>query len=114
MVLTIFLEVIFVIMCGFFGIVVGHRFNNKKMLKSLLFGAGVYFVSNSITGIILVLGSIFSTDLYNMLFTAADNSLIEYRFLCILVTAASIIYLIYSGILYLLINKNLDKGINID
>ena len=111
-ILTILAEFIFIVMVGFLGIVIGHRSNTKKALKSVLIGIGTYFGCNSITGVGMILGALFSTQLYSMLFEQATA--MEYTFLCMLLFSAFLIYSVYIVIIYLIINRNLQKGINID
>lgn len=111
-ILTILAEFIFIVMVGFLGIVIGHRSNTKKALKSVLIGIGTYFGCNSITGVGMILGALFSTQLYSMLFEQATA--MEYTFLCMLLFSAFLIYSVYIVIIYLIINRNLQKGVNID
>lgn len=112
MVMTVLLEVIFIIMVGFIGIVIGYSSNNKKLLKSVLIGLGAFYVCNSITVVGLLLSTVVSKDMYNILFI--PNTPIEYSFVCIIMALASIIYIVYIIILYILSAKYLQKGINID
>lgn len=112
MVITIMAEFIYMVMTGFFGIVIGHRSNTKRALKSILISVGAYMATNSITGVLLLLGSIVSTDLYGMLFKQQDA--IGYTFICTIMILGTLVYVSYTAILYWLTVKNLRKGINID
>ncbi len=110
--ITILLEVIFIVMAGFFGIVMGHSYNTKKGLKSVLFGIGSFFLANTLTIIGLVVASFISPNLHKLIFE--NNTSVEFSFLCVIFVVAILIYVVYSTILYFLINCKLKKGINID
>ena len=53
--LVLFLEVVFIVLCGLFGIVYGNSFNQKKLLKSFVFGFMIYMICTITTLIILLI-----------------------------------------------------------
>ena len=112
MIVVITLEVLFIVFCGYFGIVLGNRFNEKKTLKSLLFGLMIYGISSTVSLVIMLIASLFSSEIKNLLFNSTqvmDMSLFLY-----ILWGCAIIYLVYCLVLYFITSKLFDKGVNVD
>ena len=110
--LVIILEIIFIIFCGFFGIIMGYSFNEKKLIKSVVYGLIVYMGSSILTLIILLISSLFSDGIKGLIF--GGNGQLEFSMLVILMWIAVFIYAIYSVALYYVGNKLFTKGVNVD
>lgn len=111
-VLVIVLEVLFILFCGYFGIVLGYSFNQNKVFKSVIFGIIVYLGSSSLSLIVMVISSLFNEGLKGLLFNGSGQ--LEFSLLVGLMWAAVIIYTIYCAIIYFVTNKLFNKGVNID
>jgi len=111
-VLVILFEIIFLVLTGFFGIVLGHTFNQKKMLKSFLFGLMAYGISGTISMVLMLIVSIFSEGLRGLMFGGTEQ--VELSLLSGILWFSLFIYLAYTVVLYFITNKILRKGINID
>ena len=111
-VLVILEEVVFIIFSGFLGIIIGYSFNNKKLLKAFLAGFIVYIVFSMASLLIIMFISLFSDGLYNIIFS--QNQAVDFKLLKLMIIIAAIIYLIYNILLYFLMNKKLNKGVNLD
>lgn len=111
-VLVVFLEIIFLVLTGFFGIVYGHTFNQKKMLKSFLFGLMAYGIASTISLVLLMVISLFNEGLHGLMFGGTEQ--VELSLLTGLLWFSLFIYTFYSVILYYITYKILNKGINID
>lgn len=111
-IIVLLLEVLFIVFVGFFGIVLGHTFNQKKILKSLLFGLMAYGIANTISLSFILIGSLFSDGLSGLLFGGAEE--IQMSLLSGLLWFSIFVYLAYCIILYVITSKILNKGINID
>lgn len=108
---VVMLEIIYIVFVGFLGITIGHSFNNAKLGKSFLFGIIIYFGCNVISMFILLFGSIFSNNLFNAMFKGSE---VEYGLLVTIMIVAIVLYSIYNVVIYLLTNKLLSKGVNVD
>lgn len=111
-VLVLLLEIIFIVFCGNFGIVLGHTYNRKKGSKSFLFGLMAYGIANATSITILMISSIFSKDVKDLLFGGNDK--MDYSLLIVMLWGCVILYSIYNVVLYLLTNNIFKKGINVD
>ena len=108
LILLILLEMINAMMCGIFGIIVGHRSNDYKIIKSIIIGLVVYVVLASITVIVL---NIISTNLLDEVVT---NGFPSINTLKVMGFTSLALYLIYILFFYLKSKSLLNKGVNID
>lgn len=108
--IILFLETIFILLIGYFGIIIGHKSNNKKTLKSIIIAIVSYFIMQALTLLLILLYGTINPDFMN-LFTN-QNANIET--LEKILTFSIIIYLIYNSFLYIISKKCYLKGINID
>lgn len=108
--IVVILETIFMYMCGIFGIVLGYKTNNLKIVKSIVIGIVTYMVlSNFSIGILFVLG-LLNPDFMDIFNNAnVSPALIQY-----MAVFSLIIYTLFNLVLYFVGNKILNKGVNVD
>lgn len=111
-IILLIIEFIFIVMCGYFGIINGQSRNNKKVLYSFVYGFGAYIISSFISLGIFMICSLFSKDLYNIIFEA--NTVIKFEILKSLLIVSIILYTVYTTIIYLMSNKKYTSGIEIE
>lgn len=111
-VFVLLFEIMFLELSGFFGIVLGHTFNQKKIMKSFLFGLMAYGIASSISLVFMLIVSLFNEGLRGLLFGSTDQ--IQISLLNGILWFSLFLYLAYCLILYAITNKILKKGINID
>lgn len=106
-----FLEMVFVTIVGYFGIILGHQHLNKKVIWSLIIGLIAYMITN-----IFILAGVFLFGLYNPdimnLFTTTE--VIPVPVLRNLIVSCSFLYIFLVIVYYLLSIYYLKKGVNID
>ena len=108
LVLIILLEMINAMMCGIFGIVVGHRYNDSKIIKSILIGLVSYIVLASFTVIVL---NVISTNLLDEVVT---NGFPSINTLKVMGFTALGLYTAYIIGFCFISKKLLNKGVNVD
>ncbi len=109
--LVFFLEMLFVNIIGYVGIILGHRYNHGKIVKSIIISFLLYIVTQVITlGLIFVCG-LFDKGIMNMINT---TSMIEVGVINKIMFIAIIIYIIYIIFYYLLGKLYFEKGVDID
>ena len=110
-IIIIFLEVFNAIQCGFLGIILGNKMNNRKIGYSVLFGFITYLVAQSlILGSIFVYG-LFDSSIMELFKTATINIDVEaFKVLAIL---SSLLYIMIIFIMSILCKKELNKGVNV-
>ncbi len=104
--ILIYLEFIFVIQCGIIGIIIGHRFNNRKILLSLITGFTIYIIAN-----IFIMTSMLLASIFNSIFT---NNELRPETLTIFLYGGIIIYGIYNIAIYADSLKLLQQGIDVE
>ena len=107
----IFLEIMNMLQSGYVGIVSGHRMNNNKTIYSVLFGIGIYLLTQIFAILVIFIVALFNSDLMNLFYTmeALDVDIIK---ICIYM--AIIIYSVSIFVLYFINLKLFSKGVNID
>ncbi len=110
MLITIFFEVLFMLMSGILGIVIGHKSNNLKIIKSIVFGFVIYMLASSLSiGLLYVIG-LLNPNIMD-LFTSMTVSSQTMKGM---MSIAILIYGIYIAIVYLIGNKLFRQGVNVD
>jgi len=111
-IMLIFLEVFNAIQCGFYGIILGHKKNNRKLGYSILFGFIIYIIAQT-----MVLALVFTYGLFDLsvmeLFKTNVVS-IDVQAFKILAIVSSLLYLVIIFIMSILCKKELNKGVNIE
>lgn len=106
-----FLEMVFALECGIAGIILGHRSNNKKIIKSILYGFGYYAIYQIFILIMLFIASLFNSDIMNLFVT---NSFINFNIIKTIMYVSIFVYIIYIIITYIVSKKLFEKGVNVD
>ena len=106
----ILLEVMEMMQFGVFGIILGHKSNNGKILKSIVLGIVSYNMAQTIMLGILYIISIFNSGIGELFKTGmpSNNSMILFIYI------SMSIYLIFNVALYFINRKLLSKGIDVD
>ena len=69
MAFVFFLEVMFMILIGYVGIILGHKSNRNKMVKTILIGFALYMLTQFVTlGVVFIFG-LFNQNVMNLLNT---------------------------------------------
>lgn len=114
-ILVILFEVIFIVLSGFYGIVFGNSYNKKRVLKTLIYAFGVYFICSAFSLVIMLFSSMFNEDLYNIVFLNSQEVIvIGIDILKVILMVALILCVGYCGLIYYLTDRKLRQGINID
>ena len=108
---VLFLEMVFTIFAGYIGILLGHKSNDKRMIKSIIYGFITYMVTQTTTLILMFICGLFNQDIMNLFTT---SNIINIDILKYIMYGAVVIYIIYIIIYYIIGNKLLKKGIDVD
>lgn len=112
MIIITALEIIYMMNSGLLGILIGHRTNDKKVLKSVLIGIGLYFTIQLIILLIIYLLGLLNSDIASLF--KADIFVTELSTIKQLMIIVSIIYLLFNTGMYLVGKKIFLRGINVD
>ena len=109
--IVIFLEIVYALLIGYVGIILGHKSNKNRMARSIIIGFVLYLVFQTLTlGLIAVYG-LFNPDVMNLINT---TEMINIEAIKSVMYAGIGIYVVYIIILYFFGKKELDKGVNVE
>lgn len=109
--LVLVLEILAILFVGYAGIIIGHRFNKNKMLKSIIIAFAIYMASNILSISFLYVIGLFNPDIMNLVTTTDTISIDAFKAIMLY---AIIIYTVLN-VIYLLISKwQFNKGVNVD
>ena len=106
----IFLEFTFILLTGYIGIILGHKSNNNKMLKSCLYGFLTYMASSIIILLIVYISGLFNSNIMSI-FTSTTFTLSVFKTILLIVM---LVYLILIVLEYIIGLRIVNKGVNID
>lgn len=107
----VFLEIVFLILVGYAGIIIGHKSNKNKMSKSIIISLLLYIGTSAVSVGLVMISAIFNKDIMNIVKTNAVPSISVIK---ILMLSAIVIYLIYNIVYYIIGINQLKKGVNVD
>ena len=92
-------------------IILGHKFNNNRMVKSVIIGFAFYMLVQVITLAIIYVIGLINPDVMNLVNTTEN---VDVNTIKILLYIAILIYSIYSVIFYFIGRNQLEKGVNVE
>ena len=108
---VMFLEIIFIVLIGYVGIILGHKSNHNKMTKTLIISFALYIVTQDITLILIYILGIFNPNIMNLINT---TDIINIEAIKCVMFAGIGIYVVYILFYYMLGKVQLEKGVNVD
>ena len=109
--IVVFLEILFIILIGYVGIIIGHKTNKNKMLKSIILGIGLYLVTSTFTLAIIYIYGLFDEKVMNVINT---TDIINVDAIKHVMIAGIGIYVVYNAIYYIIGKRQLEKGVNVE
>lgn len=108
---VLFLEIVFIILIGYVGIILGHQTNKNKMVMSIIIAISLYMVTSFISLALIFVVGFFNGDIMNIINTTQIPSIDVIKMLMLF---AVIMYLLYNIIYYIIGRCQLKKGVNVD
>ena len=107
-ILIIILEMLFIMFAGIFGLTLGNRSNNNKIVKAIAFGFISYFMLNMVSIVVFKLLDVFTK------FDITSKTIPEVGVLKMLGITGLILYAVYNLIYYLVGKSIFNKGVNVE
>ena len=105
------LEVVYALLIGYVGIILGHKSNKNKMVRSIIIGFVLYFIFQALTlGLIAIYG-LFNPEVMNLINT---TDIVNITAIKSVMYAGIGIYALYIMFLYFFGKKELSKGVNVE
>ena len=109
--IAIFSQLLFILFSGNVGIIIAHRSNNSKIVKSLIFGYIAYIIPEIIMLGGLFVMALFNSDIMNLFKTNVMPNIEIFRNIMYLIIA---IYILFVIIYYFIGKKQFEKGVNVE
>lgn len=110
MFITIFLEILFMMLSGMLGIIIGHKSSGKKIVNSVLIGFITYMTLSILSVVLLYVLGLINNDFMSIF----NSTIVSSSVIKNLILISSIIYLVYNVGIYFIGNKLFNKGVNVD
>lgn len=110
-IVVVFLQMICLLIIGNTSIIIGYRSNNKKTLKSFIYGLGMYLIMQIVALIIIFLTGFFKKEVMEMYTSTSSVALNTVLFV---INTVICIYAIAIIIYYLIGKKQFEIGVNVD
>ena len=108
---VLFLEFANILQCGLTGMIIGHKFNSNKIVRSLLYGFIVYMLSQGFVLLCTFIVGLFNKSIMNLFFT---EGLIDLSYVKMVAYIAMGVYALVLIILCFVNIKLFKKGVNVD
>lgn len=108
---VIFCEIMFMILIGYVGIILGYKANQNKMLKTLVISFGLYLALQAFTLVMMYIVGVFNPEVMNLINT---TEAIDIETIKAIMYAAIGVYGAYAVLLYVVGQKQLQKGVNVE
>ena len=113
-ILLMILQLVYMTYCGIMGLIIGHKFNNNKIVMTIVVGLGLYFLMQTVIfAITLGIASV-NSDIAS-LFTKTVKEDINFELAVkSLVLIVNMVYIVFISIMYIVGKKLFNKGVNVD
>jgi len=109
--IVIFLEIVYALLIGYVGIILGHKSNKNKMVRSIIIGFVLYFIFQGLTLGLIAFYGLFNPEVMNLINT---TDIVNVEAIKSVMYAGIGIYVVYIICLYYIGQKHLNKGVNIE
>ena len=105
------IEIIFVLISGYLGIVLGHKSNNMRIVKSVIFGFMAFMVMSISSVLLLYIVGLFNENIMNLFNTV---ELPNKETIKVMMFGGMALYVFYIVIYYVIGNKIIKCGVNVE
>lgn len=105
------LQMIFIVLIGYVGIILGHKCNKNKMIRSIVIGCSLYMLMQIVSLVIIFILGLFNQNIMNLINT---TQLINIDAIKYVMYAVIGIYFVYILFYYILGKKAFEKGVNVE
>lgn len=109
--IAIFIEIIFVVLIGYVGIILGYKSNQNKIIKSIIIAFALYMITQIVTLILIFTFGIFNSNIMNLINTA---DVVDISTIKTIMCAAISVYAIYAIFFHIFGKKQFAKGVNVE
>lgn len=109
--LLLFFEFIAITLLGFLALILGHRFSQNKVGKSILIGFGIHLILNIILAVSILFVGLFNKGVKGII---NSKGAVELSAIVIVFVIAILVTALFSLAIYFISQKQFKKGIDIE
>lgn len=106
-----FLQLLFILLAGYVGIILGHKANNGRTAKSIIYGFLLYMAAQVVSLIGLFVIGLINPHIMNLFMT---NDTIGIDIIRMLMCMVILLYAVYIATYYIIGKKQFEKGVNVE
>lgn len=107
----LFLEMLFLILMGYLGIILGHKSNGNKIVLSIVLSFALYSITQIISLVFLFIMALINPSIMNLFNT---TQMIDMNIVQTMLYLSIAMYSVYVIIYYLLGRRHFEKGVDVD
>ena len=108
---ALFLQLVFILLAGYVGSIIGHRSSGARIARSVMWGFGIYIVAGGVMLATIFIIGLFNDEVMNVITTAAAVGIDAVKLLMITVI---VVYAVCDSALAAVGYSLLKKGVNVD
>ena len=108
---VIYLEIMFMLLIGYTGIILGHKSNKNKIIRTLVYSFILYMVTQVATLAVIYIYGLFNPSIMNIINTTDIINIDAIKTVMYVGIGTYVAYIIFY---YSLGKKQLEKGVNVD
>ena len=109
-IIIFYIEIIHIIQCMYFGVIIGYRKNSNKAVHSFLTIFITYIISQTFIVLAVFASALFNKDILNVF----NSTVIDVSVLKPVILISTLAYLLVIFIINMLCNRELKKGVNLE
>ena len=108
---VIYLEIMFMLLIGYTGIILGYKSNKNKIIRTLVYSFILYMVTQVATLVVIYIYGLFNPSVMNIINTTDIVNIDAIKTVMYVGIGTYVVYIIFY---YFLGKKQLEKGVNVD
>lgn len=109
--IAIFVEIMLIIFIGYVGIILGHKSNQNKIIKSVVISFAIYMIFQIVSVLLIFIFGLLNSNIMNLINT---TEMIDIGTIKAIMFVAIGVYAIYAAFCYVFGQKQFSKGVNVD
>ena len=101
----------FIVLVGYTGIILGHKSNQNKIIKTIIIGFALYMITQVVTLALIFVFGLFNSSVMNLINT---TDIINIDAIKSVMYVGIGIYIVYIAFYYIIGKKQFEKGVNVD
>lgn len=108
---VITLQMLFIVLIGYVGIILGYKSNKNKILRTIVIGCSLYMLMQIVSLFLVFILGLFNQNIMNLINTTEIVNIDAIKYV---MYAVIVVYIVYIAFYYILGKKAFEKGVNVE